>query len=61
MNKKSITPIYIVSLLLTGTLFSFMNKVVDEITPFKADINNARLKLPTGFGANKVADNIGQA
>ncbi|MES2653347.1 MAG: PQQ-dependent sugar dehydrogenase [Bacteroidota bacterium] len=61
MKQKSILPIFILCFLLLGILFSFMNKYADEITPFKADPDNASLKLPIGFGANKIADNLGRA
>jgi len=61
MRKKTITSIFIASLLLMGILFSFINKHVDEITLFKPDVDNAGLKLQTGFGANKIADNLGKA
>ncbi|MFI5453345.1 PQQ-dependent sugar dehydrogenase [Pedobacter sp. UC225_61] len=61
MRKNTILPIFIACLLFIGTLFSFMNKHANEITPFKADADNAGLKLLDGFGATKIADNLGRA
>jgi len=61
MRKNKIIPICIACLLLIGVLFSFINRYANEITPFKPDADNAGLKLPTGFGANKIADNLGRA
>lgn len=61
MRKKTIIPISIACILFIGCLCSFMNRHGGEITPFKPDADNAGLKLPDGFGANKIADNIGRA
>ncbi|MES2418841.1 MAG: PQQ-dependent sugar dehydrogenase [Bacteroidota bacterium] len=61
MRKKTIIPLIISCLLVAGILFSFINKNTSDIVPFKADTDNAGLKLPSGFGANKVADNLGRA
>ncbi|MBB2147942.1 PQQ-dependent sugar dehydrogenase [Pedobacter gandavensis] len=61
MRKKTIIPLFIACLVIVGISFSFMNKHKNDVTPFKPDADNAGLKLPVGFGANKVADNLGKA
>lgn len=61
MRKNTIIPIFISCILSIGILFSFINRYANEITPFKPDADNAGLKLPTGFGATKIADNLGRA
>ncbi|MCX2453764.1 PQQ-dependent sugar dehydrogenase [Pedobacter sp. PLR] len=61
MRKKTIIPLFIGCLVIVGISFSFMNKHKNDVTPFKPDADNAGLKLPVGFGANKVADNLGKA
>lgn len=42
-------------------LFSFLHVIAQSGSAVKPDANNAGLKLPQGFGALKVADNIGGA
>lgn len=61
MKKKTSIPLFIASLVIVGISFSFMNKHENDVTPFKPDADNAGLKLPVGFGASKVADNLGKA
>lgn len=61
MKKITIIPLFIACLVIVGISFSFMNKHKNDVTPFKPDADNAELKLPVGFGANKVADNLGKA
>ncbi|MFD0941100.1 PQQ-dependent sugar dehydrogenase [Pedobacter boryungensis] len=61
MRVKTIILRYFACFLLIGALLSFIYKHTNEITPFKPDTDNAGLKLADGFGANKIADNIGRA
>lgn len=62
MKKTFITPLVLASAILVGTLFSFrINPSKSTIkTQIKADADNAGLTLPAGFGASKIADNIGR-
>jgi len=60
--------LYVTSFLLLATTVSFANctngdstKVVKANTAVIADADNAGLKLPSGFGALKVAENVGRA
>jgi glucose/arabinose dehydrogenase len=61
MRKNTIIPLTIACLLFIGTLVAFIDRSNLEITPFKADSDNAGLKLPAGFGASKVMDGLGKA
>lgn len=61
MRKKTIVPLFLLFLLPISMLFAFIENYTDEIAVFKPDSTNADLKLPIGFGANKIIDNIGKA
>lgn len=61
MRKKIIIPLSLTCFLLVCSLCAFIYKHNAEITPFKGDADHAGLKLPAGFGASKVVDNIGKA
>lgn len=63
MNKKLIHQTFAMafSAIAMLSLYSFSGGFSNDIAPFKADADNAGLKLPSGFGASKIADGIGRA
>lgn len=63
MKKKILNQflIFAFATLTAGGFYAFSGGFSNEITPFKADADNAGLKLPAGFGATKIADKIGRA
>ncbi|WP_316820474.1 PQQ-dependent sugar dehydrogenase [Pedobacter gandavensis] len=61
MKKTTIIPLFTACLVVVSISFSFMYRQEHDVTPFKPDTDNAGLKLPVGFGASKVADNLGKA
>lgn len=62
MKKSFLLPVLIVCTAVVGTLYSFMNNPDRNMVKnqFQIDADNAGLKLPTGFGASKIADNVGK-
>lgn len=58
MRTKNIMPLSVNCFLLAGPLCTSIYKNGTEISPFKAGADQAEVKLPAGFGASKLIDNI---